>query len=127
MTDDNTAPVRIEDGLTDQQRRGAELAAAGWSGVDIAEELGIRPETVSRWRKLPGWQAARQAIVDEQRGALTAALDDLAEDALAELRRLVKFPWDASIRLRAASEVVRHSGIGKGSARTTARDPDQRE
>ncbi len=127
MTDDNTAPVRIEDGLTDQQRRGAELAAAGWAGVDIADELGIRPETASRWRKLPGWQTARQAIVDEQRGALTAALDDLAVEALVELRRLVKFPFDAGIRLRASAEVVRHAGIGRGSARTAMREPIERE
>jgi DNA-binding NarL/FixJ family response regulator len=41
------------DGLTDQQREGARLAAAGWRGVDIAEHLDVAPETVSRWRKKP--------------------------------------------------------------------------
>lgn len=113
---DTTDPVGIEDGLTDQQRRGAELAAAGWSGVDIAHELGIRPETVSRWRRLPQWQAALEAITSEVRGELQASLHDLAGKALAELEALVEYRHNPTIRLRAAVALLQMAGVGKAQA-----------
>jgi hypothetical protein len=120
MNTDTSDPVGIEDGLTDQQRRGAELAAAGWSGVDIASELGIRQETVSRWRKLPAWQAAHDAIVNEVRGELRASLHLLAGKALAELEELVEYRHDPGIRLRASVALMRMAGIGKTQVRSSA-------
>lgn len=119
MSDDKH-PVGIEDGLTDQQRRGAELAAAGWSSVDIAAKLGIRQETVSRWRKLPQWQAAHDAIVSEIRGELQASLHELAGKALAELEELVEYRHDPGIRLRAAISLLQQAGIGKVQSRSGA-------
>ncbi len=113
MTDETTDPVGIADGLTDQQRRGAELAAAGWAGVDIAAELGIRAETVSRWRRLPSWQAAHDAIVAEVRGDLEASLRELAEKALAELEALVEYRHNPTIRLRAATVLLQMAGVGR--------------
>ena len=113
MKTDTSDPVGIEDGLTAQQRRGAELAAAGWSGVDIASELGIRQETVSRWRKLPAWQAAYEAIVSEVRGELRASLHDLTGKALAELEALIEYRHNPTIRLRASIALLQLSGIGK--------------
>ena len=41
------------DGLTDQQREGARLAAGAGRSVDIAEQIGVAQETVSPWRKKP--------------------------------------------------------------------------
>lgn len=108
-----TDPVGIEDGLTDQQRRGAELAAAGWSGADIARELQVRPETVSRWRKLPAWQAAVDGILSEAREAIGARVMDLSERALDELEALVSYRHNPSIRLRACIEMVRLAGVGR--------------
>jgi hypothetical protein len=32
----------LDDSLTDQQREGTRLAAAGWTGIDIAQSLGVR-------------------------------------------------------------------------------------
>lgn len=108
-----TDPVSIEDGLTDQQRRGAELAAAGWSGADIARELQVRPETVSRWRKLPAWQAAVDGILSEAREAIGARVMELSERALDELEQLVSYRHNPSIRLRACIEMVRLAGVGR--------------
>ena len=133
MSDDDTHdPVRIEDGLTDQQRRGAELAAAGWSGADIAHELGIRPATVSRWRRLPAWQAAHDAIVAEVRGELEASLTELASKALVELEALLGYGYNPSIRLRASIALLQMAGVGRvqqsrggsGSARFGAASAD---
>ncbi|WPL11366.1 MULTISPECIES: hypothetical protein [Thiorhodovibrio] len=110
---DSTDPVGIEDGLTDQQRRGAELAAAGWSGVDIAGELNVRPETVSRWRKLPAWQAAVDGILSEARAVIGSRVLDLSERALDQLELLVEYRHNPTIRLRACIEMVRLAGVGR--------------
>jgi hypothetical protein len=106
-------PVGIEDGLTNQQRRGAELAAAGWSGVDIAGEIGVRPETVSRWRKLAAWQAAHDAITAEVRGELEASLTELAGKALTELEALLDYRHNPTIRLRASVALLQMAGVGR--------------
>ena len=98
MSDDteaDTGPVNITNGLTDQQQRGAELAAAGWSGVNIAAELGVRQETVSRWRKLPAWQAAVDAITGEVRAEISGRLMDLSQAALDELEQLIHYMFDS--------------------------------
>jgi len=121
--------VNIADGLTDQQRRGAELAAAGWAGVRIAEELGVRQETVSRWRKLPSWQAAVDAIAGEVRAEVSGRMMELAQRALDELEELIHYRVDSSIRLRACISVLQLSGVGRalvsksgGAAGPGARD-----
>ncbi|MBK5942116.1 hypothetical protein [Halochromatium roseum] len=82
-------------------------------GVDIAHELGIRPETVSRWRKLPQWQAALEAITSEVRGELQASLYELAGKALAELEALVEYRHSPAIRLRASVALLQMAGVGK--------------
>ena len=119
---DTADPVRIEDGLTDQQRRGAELAAAGWTGVAIAAELDVRPETVSRWKRLPAWQAVYTAIVAEARGELQASLRDLAGMALDVVEGTMAGDYDPALRLRAATEVLRLAGVGRvGQSRGSGR------
>ncbi|WP_295538266.1 hypothetical protein [uncultured Thiohalocapsa sp.] len=119
MDEEHNHPVAIEDGLTDQQRRGAELAAAGWAGVDIASELNVRPETVSRWRKLPAWQAAHEAVVAEVRGELEGALTELAGAALGELEQLLTYRHDPGIRLRAATALLQMAGVGRAQRGTS--------
>lgn len=116
MSDDteaDTGPVNITNGLTDQQQRGAELAAAGWSGVNIAAELGVRQETVSRWRKLPAWQAAVDAITGEVRAEISGRLMDLSQAALDELEQLIHYKFDSSLRLRACIAMLQLSGVGR--------------
>ena len=112
MSNENE-PVGIVDGLTDQQRRGAELAAAGWSGVNIAEHLGVRPETVSRWRRLPSWQAAVDAIVGEVRAEIGGRIMELSQAALDELAELIHYKYDSSLRLRACIALLQLSGAGR--------------
>ena len=112
-TETDTGPVNIANGLTDQQQRGAELAAAGWSGVNIAAELGIRPETVSRWRKLPAWQAAVDAITGEVRAEISGRIMELSQAALDELAELIHYKYDSSLRLRACIAMLQLSGAGR--------------
>ncbi len=126
MSDDDTGPVNIEDGLTDTQRQGAALAAAGWQGVDIAAELGVRPETVSRWRRLPAWLAAVESYSRERRAKLNDRAVALAGDALAELESLLHYGADPHIRLRAAVSVLTLTGFARTAARQSGREEERR-
>lgn len=109
----DSGPVNIDSGLTNQQQKGAALAAAGWSGVDIAAELGVRQETVSRWRKLPAWQAEYERILSEARAELAGRIMELSSEALDRLADLLDYPHDPGVRLRASVAVLQIAGAGR--------------
>ena len=69
--------------LNESQLLGARLLAAGESGKVVAEKLNVAPETISRWRKQPEFEAylndflldAHEATKNRLRGVATQALD----------------------------------------------------
>lgn len=101
------------DGLTDQQREGARLAAAGWRGVDIAEHLDVAPETVSRWRQKPEYIAAIEAVLSGVRAETVGRLADLTDKALDVIDEMLEYRYDKSLKLRAAVALLQISGIGR--------------
>ncbi len=92
-------------GLNDRQLRAVYLTAQGETGIAIAEEIGITPQTVSEWRRLPAFQAAcnrlRQDTVVSVRDGLREA-GMTAVEALAEVMK----EGPASARVAAASKVL---------------------
>jgi uncharacterized protein YjcR len=48
----------IVNSLTPMQQKAIALLAQGHRGVSVAEKLGIVPETISRWHRLPSFEAA---------------------------------------------------------------------
>jgi hypothetical protein len=116
------------DGLTDQQREGARLAAAGWRGVDIAEHLEVAPETVSRWRKKPEYIAAIEAILSEARSEVAGRMVELTDKVLDVVEQTLEHPFDRALKLRAAVALLQISGIGRAmSSRTVTQTTDQAE
>jgi hypothetical protein len=101
------------DGLSDQQREGARLAAAGWRGVDIAEHLGVAQETVSRWRKKPEYIATIEAILSAARSETVGRLTELTDKALDVIDEMLDYRYDKSLKLRAAVALLQISGIGR--------------
>jgi hypothetical protein len=101
------------DGLTDQQREGARLAAAGWRGIDIAEHLDVTPETVSRWRKKPEYIAAIEAILSEARSEVAGRMIELTDKALGVMDDMLEYRYDSSLKLRAAIALLQIAGIGR--------------
>jgi hypothetical protein len=112
------------DGLTDQQREGARLAAAGWRGVDIAEHLDVAPETVSRWRKKPEYVAAIEAILSEARSEVAGRMVELTDKALDVVEQTLEHPFDRALKLRAAVALLQVSGIGRAMQTGTTRLAD---
>jgi len=103
------------DGLTDQQREGARLAATGWRGVDIAEHVGVAQETVSRWRKKPEYAAAVEAILTEARLEVAGRMADLTDKALDVIEDTLDSKYDRRVKLRAAIAVLQLSGVGRAA------------
>lgn len=101
------------DGLTDQQREGARLAAAGWRGVDIAEHLGVAQETVSRWRKKPEYVTAIEAILREARLEVAGRMLGLTDKALEVIEGTLDYKYDRHVMLRAAIALLQLSGSGR--------------
>jgi len=108
--------VGLDDRLTDQQREGARLAAAGWKGTDIAESLGVRQETVSRWRKLPAYRAAIEGHLADSRNATAGRMADMVGHALDVIEEQMDYKHDRSIKLRAAIALLQLSGLGRAMA-----------
>lgn len=50
--------------LSPIQIKAAGLLARGWTGVKTARELGIRPETVSRWQSRPEFRAEMRRVLE---------------------------------------------------------------
>jgi hypothetical protein len=102
--------------LSPKQLLAARLAAQGKSGGQIATACGVRPETVSRWRKLPAWVRAVDEAVGDGGATLSAELADyngavaaLVWKALDVLDREMSC-CDEKIRVSAAATVLRLLG-----------------
>ncbi|MCU0833697.1 MAG: helix-turn-helix domain-containing protein [Chromatiaceae bacterium] len=105
-------PIQLSDGLTNQQREGARLAASGWRQTDIAEHLGVAAETVSRWGKKPAYRAAIQALAGQAQARALSRLEALVDQAVSEIEQSLAFKYDQNTRLRAALAILRLVGVG---------------
>lgn len=68
--------------LNEAQERAAHLVATGLSGKAVAAELGVTPETVSRWRQEPAFQAAINSLLWDARDNVQRRMASLADKAL---------------------------------------------
>ncbi len=99
------------DGLTDPQREGARLMAAGYKQRDIAEAVCVDEATVSRWKRRPAFIALVQAIHAESNAELAARMAELVDKALDVCESLLEYRHDPNLKLRAAIAIINASGI----------------
>ena len=85
------------------------MLVEGATGVEIARTLGIRVETISRWKRAPAFAAeverlvrvARNGTPLERAGALLPFALDVLQDALTDSR-----PIALSLRVTAAAALL---------------------
>jgi hypothetical protein len=65
LTQPNAAAKGDHPPLRPVQRRAVQLLALGKRNVDVAREIGLRDETISRWKHLPNFAAALEAAMQE--------------------------------------------------------------
>jgi predicted transcriptional regulator len=95
-----------EAGLSAQQWQAVALLVAGKKQVEVAQELGITQETVSRWRNGPLFAAALNLAVRDSYAATIGEVRGLVKDAIAALRESM-YSEDERLRLSAALSVLR--------------------
>lgn len=98
--------------LSTKQERAALLLVSGRTTKQVAEEVGVRPETLTRWKGQPEFVALLNQLRAE---ALQAAVDKLrlaaadAAQGLIELSRADDVPPD--VRRRACLDVLGYTSI----------------
>ena len=78
--------------LNENQLLATHLAAIGKSGKQIAAELSVAEETVSRWKQLPNFQAEVNAILLECRNNTKQRLRNLLTNSLIFLEEEMNNP-----------------------------------
>jgi len=93
----------------------------------VAQELGVTPETVSRWRALPVFQAALNMAIRDSYQATIGSLRDAKTEALGVLCDLLQAE-DERLRLSAALSVLRlHLQLDAGALQLSTTPADVAE
>jgi transposase len=107
--------------LNNNQLLAVQMLASGMNGRDIAKELKVRPETLSRWKAEPEFEAAVNYIVVGAQEATRAKLSQLSEQALQVIEDVLNdSEAQASTKLSAAFKVLDRVGTPERTLETNA-------
>lgn len=94
--------------LKPQQERAAIMLASGRKCCETAKEVGVTPETISNWQRIPEFRAySNQARID----LLEATRDKLrghGPQAVEALSDIMRFSKSDGARIKAASVILSH-------------------
>jgi hypothetical protein len=97
--------------LSPKQEKAALLIASGLEKRAAAAEVGVTPQTISEWLKLPGFEAC---INQERMAALEATRDKmraLGPEAVKAIAEILGDEGKPASRLKAAEVVLKHIGF----------------
>ena len=95
-----------------KQQRALELILAGHSVTDIAAQVGVRRETIWRWRQDPGFASEVSVHQAQRRQAIHDELDAGVIESVRMLRGLVADTEAPSgARVRAATALMDRAGL----------------
>ena len=94
--------------VTPQQWHAVRLLVSGRRGVEVATEVGVSPETLSRWRHNPMFAACLNLALRESYAATVGELRGVAQDAVSVLRESLN-STDERLRFTAAMAILRMS------------------
>jgi hypothetical protein len=95
--------------LSPTQTQALQLLAAGKTNGQAAKAVGVRPETIGRWRKLPQFQDAMASANDPDLIDMDANVTHAKWAAFDTLMGLLQSD-DPNIQLRAAAEIYKTWG-----------------
>ncbi len=78
--------------LSETQKQAAMLIASGKQQNEIAQILSVAPETISRWRQIPQFEAEINNILRSAADAVRERLRGLASDAVDVIESVLKDP-----------------------------------
>ena len=113
---DVEADALTDEALSEQQRQAVIMLASGKRGVEVAAELGVTQETVSRWRNSPTFAAAVNQLLRDATSATIADIRSAAGDAVAVVTDIMHNSPDDKTRLAAALSILRvHLQVDAGN------------
>lgn len=89
--------------LTTKQIKCIELMVEGWKQGDIAHEIGIASETISRWKN-------QDLFIQEYKNAIDTKFKYLAGFAQKTIEDLAKDSKNDNVRLSAAKDILDRGG-----------------
>lgn len=111
--------------LNENQLLAVQLVAAGMSGREIANELSVRPETVSRWKNDSEFVASVNSIIVDAQEASQAKLSQMSALALKIIEdALNDESVPINIKLHTAFKVLDKVGEPKRQLEINARKID---
>lgn len=81
------------------------------TGRQIAEEVGVTPETISEWKASPGFAAEFNRLKKEAVESARDRIQALAVDAVAAIRDIILHSDSDATRLKAAKAVLDGAGL----------------
>ncbi|BCR05316.1 hypothetical protein DESUT3_23850 [Desulfuromonas versatilis] len=100
--------------LTSKQIKALPLMAQGMSGVDVAKEVSVTPQTVSGWKNDPEFMANLNSIRMEFLESARCQLQQSPTRAVQTLIDLMENSENEEIRRKAALDVLRLTGFEPG-------------
>ncbi|MEO0593366.1 MAG: hypothetical protein AAFZ38_07285 [Myxococcota bacterium] len=114
--------------LNDRQLRAAEMLVAGTSVVKVGEQLGVAPETVSRWKHDAAFQARLHFLRNDASETARQRLRGMVETSLEVIEEiLANEETPARVRLDAAFRVLERCGLDRVGDGGGSEDADQIE
>ena len=103
--------------LKERQSIAVDMLAGGSTGREVARDLGVREETVSRWRTNPVFSAALNQQLTEQRTATAQKLRRLAVQSI-DILEAIFDDRDTSlhVRMTIAIKVLQMLKLGEHAA-----------
>jgi hypothetical protein len=95
--------------LRPKQVRAATLLVLGQQGKDVAATIGVAPETLSRWRQRPEFEALMHELLRDTIDSARFGLVSLCAESVEHLRGLVR-SFDDETALKAISLVLSKVG-----------------
>ncbi len=97
--------------LSDKQLRATELLASGKLGREVAQQLGVTPETISHWKKLAAFEAQYNSVRREVQRSTVNSLQAASGLAVNTLVDLMKGARSDETKRRAAVNVLELLGL----------------
>ncbi len=97
--------------LKPKQEQAAFLLASGMLGKDVANTVGVTPETISSWRKDENFEICINRYRLEYVESARERLRLMTGKALSALEELIDKGSTDTVKLKACSEVIKHAGF----------------
>jgi hypothetical protein len=93
--------------LTPKQLKALSMLASGMSTVQIAREIKLRRETISRWRQIPEFTHEYDRLMDEVGFALKSKVTRVMDAAIKKITYEVESSYGDPKRIRALLHVIK--------------------